>query len=74
MIAAEFDYAVAESVDGAIRLLAEGGADAKPLAGGQSLLPLMKLRLAARSLLVDLRKVSELRGVQTGDDSFRIAP
>jgi aerobic carbon-monoxide dehydrogenase medium subunit len=72
MIAAEFDYAVAESVDDAIRLLAEGGADAKPLAGGHSLLPLMKLRFAAPSLLVDLRKLSGLRGVQTGDDSFRI--
>jgi len=72
MIAAEFDYAVAESVDDAIRLLEEGGADAKPLAGGHSLLPLMKLRFAAPSLLVDLRNLSELRGVQTGDDSFRI--
>jgi carbon-monoxide dehydrogenase medium subunit len=72
MIAAEFDYAVAESVDDAIRLLGEGGADAKPLAGGHSLLPLMKLRFAAPSLLVDLRNLSELRGVQTGDDSFRI--
>jgi carbon-monoxide dehydrogenase medium subunit len=72
MIAAEFDYAVAESVDDAIRLLAEGGADAKILAGGHSLLPLMKLRFTAPTLLVDLRKVAELRGVQTGDDSFRI--
>ena len=72
MIAAEFDYAVAESVDDAIALLAEGGADAKLLAGGHSLLPLMKLRFANPSLLVDLRKVSELRGVQTGDDTFRI--
>jgi carbon-monoxide dehydrogenase medium subunit len=72
MIAAEFDYAVAESVDDAIRLLAEGGADAKILAGGHSLLPLMKLRFTAPTLLVDLRKVADLRGVQTGDDAFRI--
>jgi carbon-monoxide dehydrogenase medium subunit len=72
MIAAEFDYAVAESVDDAIRLLGEGGGDAKILAGGHSLLPLMKLRFTAPSLLVDLRKVSELRGIQTGDDSFTI--
>ena len=63
MIAAEFDYAVAESVDDAIRLLGEGGADAKLLAGGHSLLPLMKLRFAAPSLLVDLRRVDELRGI-----------
>jgi carbon-monoxide dehydrogenase medium subunit len=72
MIPAEFDYAVAESVDDAIRLLGEGGADARLLAGGHSLLPLMKLRFAAPSLLVDLRKVGELRGIETGDDTNRI--
>ncbi|MEA2128617.1 MAG: aerobic carbon-monoxide dehydrogenase medium subunit [Solirubrobacteraceae bacterium] len=72
MIPAEFDYAVAESVDDAIRLLGEGGADARLLAGGHSLLPLMKLRFAAPSLLVDLRKVGELRGIETGDDTIRI--
>lgn len=72
MIPAEFDYAVAGSVDEAIGLLQEGGADAKVLAGGHSLLPLMKLRFAAPSLLVDMRKLDELRGIDTGDDSFRI--
>jgi aerobic carbon-monoxide dehydrogenase medium subunit len=72
MIPAAFDYAVAESVDDAIRLLGEGGEDARLLAGGHSLLPLMKLRFAAPSLLVDLRKVDELRGIEAGDDSFRI--
>ena len=51
MIPAAFDYAVAESVDDAIRLLAEGGDDAKLLAGGHSLLPLMKLRFTSPSLL-----------------------
>ncbi|HWI08565.1 MAG TPA: xanthine dehydrogenase family protein subunit M [Solirubrobacteraceae bacterium] len=72
MIPAEFDYVVAGSVDEAIALLNEGGADAKLLAGGHSLLPLMKLRFAAPSLLVDIGRISELRGVQTGGDSFRI--
>jgi len=72
MIPAEFDYTVAGSVDEAIALLNEGGADAKLLAGGHSLLPLMKLRFAAPSLLVDIGRISELRGVQTGGDSFRI--
>jgi carbon-monoxide dehydrogenase medium subunit len=72
MIAADFDYAVADSVDDAIRLLAEGGADAKLLAGGHSLLPLMKLRFTSPSLLVDMRRLGDLRGVRTGDDSFRI--
>jgi carbon-monoxide dehydrogenase medium subunit len=72
MIAADFDYAVAESVDDAIRLLGEGGADAKLLAGGHSLLPLMKLRFTSPSLLVDIGRLDELRGIQPGDDSFRI--
>jgi aerobic carbon-monoxide dehydrogenase medium subunit len=72
MIPAEFDYAVAESVDDAIRLLGEGGEDARLLAGGHSLLPFMKLRFAAPSLLVDLRKVDELRGIEVGDDAIRI--
>ncbi|MFP5365106.1 MAG: FAD binding domain-containing protein [Thermoleophilia bacterium] len=72
MIPAEFDYVRAGSVDEAIGLLAEGGPDAKLLAGGHSLLPLMKLRFAAPSLLVDISRIGELRGVQTGGDSFRI--
>lgn len=72
MIAAEFDYAVAESVDDAIRLLADGGEDAKLLAGGHSLLPLMKLRFTSPSLLVDMRRLDDLRGVEADDGSFRI--
>lgn len=72
MIPAEFDYAVAESVDDAIGLLAEGGGDARPLAGGHSLLPFMKLRFAAPSLLVDLRRVADLRGVQRDNGSWKI--
>jgi carbon-monoxide dehydrogenase medium subunit len=72
MIPAAFDYAVADSVDDAIRLLGEGGPDARLLAGGHSLLPLMKLRFSAPSLLVDLRKVAELRGIEVGGDSIRI--
>ncbi len=72
MIPAAFEYAVAESVDDAIRLLGEGGEDAKLLAGGHSLLPLMKLRFTTPSLLVDIGRLDSLRGVETGDDSFRI--
>jgi len=72
MIPAEFDYKVAGSVDEAIGMLAAGGSDAKVLAGGHSLLPLMKLRFAAPSLLVDISRISELRGIETGDDSFKI--
>jgi len=64
MIPAEFDYVAPDSLEEAIRALAEGGEDAKLLAGGHSLLPLMKLRLAAPSLLVDLRRVDGLAGVR----------
>jgi carbon-monoxide dehydrogenase medium subunit len=64
MIPAEFDYVAPASLDEAIVALADGGEDAKLLAGGHSLLPLMKLRLAAPSLLVDLRRVPDLAGVQ----------
>ena len=74
MIPAEFDYVVAGSVDEAIGMLGDGGGDAKLLAGGHSLLPLMKLRFAAPSLLVDISRISELRGIETGGDSFRIGP
>jgi carbon-monoxide dehydrogenase medium subunit len=63
MIPAEFDYIAPASLDEAIRALVDGGEDAKLLAGGHSLLPLMKLRLAAPSLLVDLRRVDGLTGV-----------
>ena len=65
MIPAEFDYHRAESVDDAVRALADGGEDAKLLAGGHSLVPLMKLRLAAPSLLVDISGLDELRGVDS---------
>jgi len=72
MIPAQFDYAAAQSLDEAIKLLADGGEDAKLLAGGHSLIPLMKLRLAAPSLLVDLRKVPGLHGIQREDGEWRI--
>ena len=52
-----FDYEAPESLEEAVRMLHENGEDAKLLAGGHSLLPLMKLRLAAPTLLVDLRKI-----------------
>jgi aerobic carbon-monoxide dehydrogenase medium subunit len=72
MIPAEFDYEAPESLDEAIRLLEHNSEDAKLLAGGHSLLPLMKLRLAAPSLLIDLRRVPGLHGVQREDGSWRI--
>ena len=72
MIPPEFEYAAPESLEDALRALADGGEDAKVLAGGHSLLPLMKLRLAAPTLLVDLRKVPGLRGAQREDGQWRI--
>jgi len=72
MIPAEFDYEAPETLDEAIRMLHENGDEAKLLAGGHSLLPLMKLRLAAPALLVDLRRVPGLHGIQRENGSWRI--
>jgi aerobic carbon-monoxide dehydrogenase medium subunit len=71
VIPADFEYTKAGSIDEAIQALA-GGVDAKLLAGGHSLLPLMKLRLAAPTLLVDIGGLDELRGVQRQDGGWRI--
>jgi len=60
VIPPSFTYARATSVDEALALAAEHGEDAKYLAGGQSLLPLMKLRFAAPTVLIDLGRVAEL--------------
>ncbi len=72
MIPAEFDYVAPESLDEALAALRDGGEDAKVLAGGHSLLPLMKLRLAAPTLLVDLRRVPGLSGIQRENGTVRI--
>jgi aerobic carbon-monoxide dehydrogenase medium subunit len=66
VIPAEFDYVAPDTLDEALSALSQGGEDAKLLAGGHSLLPLMKLRLAAPTLLVDLRKVPDLAGISNG--------
>jgi len=72
MIPAEFDYIAPDTLEDAISALKGGGEDAKLLAGGHSLLPLMKLRLAAPSLLVDLRKVPGLDGAARENGGWRI--
>jgi carbon-monoxide dehydrogenase medium subunit len=64
VIPPSFTYARATSVDEALALAAEHGEDAKYLAGGQSLLPLMKLRFAAPAVLIDLGRVTELSYVR----------
>jgi carbon-monoxide dehydrogenase medium subunit len=72
MIPAEFAYEAPESLEQAIEILRENGEDAKLLAGGHSLLPLMKLRLAAPSLLVDLRRIPGLHSAGRENGSWRI--
>jgi carbon-monoxide dehydrogenase medium subunit len=72
VIPVEFEYAAPDSLEEAIDALVQGGEDAKLLAGGHSLLPLMKLRLAAPTMLVDLRRVPGLRGVERADGTLRI--
>ena len=69
MIPAGFDYHAPRSVADAIQLLAGLGPDAKVLAGGHSLLPMMKLRFAQPAHLVDLARIPDLRGIaQVGDE------
>jgi carbon-monoxide dehydrogenase medium subunit len=70
VIPAEFDYVAPASLDEALAALRDGGEDAKILAGGHSLIPLMKLRLAAPTLLVDLRRVG-LRDVSRDNGTVR---
>ncbi len=72
MIPAAFAYARPTTVDEALQAVAEGGEDVKILAGGQSLIPVMRLRLAAPETVVDLTKVAELRGVREEDDAIVI--
>ena len=74
MIPAGFDYTAPDSLDGVLAALWDGGEDAKLLAGGHSLIPLMKLRVAFPSLLVDLRKVPGLRGVERQNGTWRFGP
>jgi len=63
MIPASFEYAVAKDLANAVELLARSGGEAKLLAGGQSLIPLMRFRLATPSLLIDLNKVTGLNAI-----------
>ena len=64
MIPAEFDYVRPSSVEEAVSALADAGEDAKVLAGGQSLIPLLRLRLAYPSVVVDIGRVEEMRGIR----------
>ncbi|GAA1990633.1 xanthine dehydrogenase family protein subunit M [Amycolatopsis minnesotensis] len=72
MIPSAFDYTAPSTVDEAVRALVDAGEDAKVLAGGQSLLPVLRMRLAAPTTLVDLGKIAELRGVTEDGDALVI--
>ena len=72
MIPAAFDYVRAGSAEEAIALLGEHGDEAKLLAGGHSLLPMMKLRLAVPSVLIDIGRVSDLSYVNDAGDHIAI--
>lgn len=71
MIPSKFDYVKPASVAEAITALEQGGDDAKILGGGQSLIPVLRLRLAAPSVIIDLGGIAELRGIR--EDGDRIA-
>jgi carbon-monoxide dehydrogenase medium subunit len=72
MIPAPFDYQRASSVDEAVGLLREHGDDTKLLAGGHSLLPLMRLRLAAPAVLIDIGRIDDLSYVRSDGGQVRI--
>ncbi|CCW14226.1 carbon monoxide dehydrogenase medium subunit [Rhodococcus aetherivorans] len=66
MIPSTFDYVAPTTIDEAVAALAAAGEDAKIIAGGQSLMPVLRLRLAAPTTLVDLGRVPDLRGGARG--------
>ena len=67
-----FDYYAPDSLEEALALLAEHGSDAKPLAGGQSLIPAMNFRVLQSALLVDLNRLTALDGIRHVDGELRI--
>jgi carbon-monoxide dehydrogenase medium subunit len=72
MIPDNFEYVAPSSLAEALQVLAQRGDEAKVLAGGHSLIPLMKLRLAAPGVLVDIARIAELKGVSRDGDGLRI--
>ncbi|HEX3956537.1 MAG TPA: xanthine dehydrogenase family protein subunit M [Trebonia sp.] len=72
MIPGEFDYLRAVSVEHALQLLVDHGEDAKLMAGGHSLLPLLKFRMARPEVVIDIRSLPELRGVAAEGEVLRL--
>ncbi|MGB3593168.1 MAG: xanthine dehydrogenase family protein subunit M [Ornithinimicrobium sp.] len=69
MIPAQFEYAAPSSIEDALALLAEHGDDAKVMGGGQSLMPILRMRLNAPEIVIDLAKIPELTGISEEGDS-----
>jgi carbon-monoxide dehydrogenase medium subunit len=67
-----FEYACPTTLSDAVALLASHDGEAKPLAGGQSLVPMLAFRVASPSLLVDLRKLAELKQIKSADDGVTL--
>jgi carbon-monoxide dehydrogenase medium subunit len=72
VIPAAFDYVAPTSVEDALAALAQHGDDAKIIAGGQSLLPVLRMRLNAPEMVIDLGRIASLRGVRDGGDAIVI--
>ena len=72
MIPAQFDYVAPATVDEALALLAEHGDEAKVMAGGQSLLPVLRMRLNAPGVVVDISRIEELKAITDDGDAIRI--
>jgi len=72
MIPAEFDYKRATSLDDAISLLQQSNGEGKFLAGGHSLIPLMKLRLSEPGVLIDIARIPQLQGIREKDGKVEI--
>jgi 2-furoyl-CoA dehydrogenase FAD binding subunit len=69
---AAFDYVRAESIEEALEALQEEGADARILAGGQTLIPMLNMRIARPSVIIDIMQISDLNRIATVDGSIRV--
>ena len=72
MLPSSFEYVAPTSIDEAVQALVAGGVDAKIMAGGQSLLPMLKLRLARPNLIVDINNIVGLDTLEESDGMLRI--
>jgi aerobic carbon-monoxide dehydrogenase medium subunit len=72
MISTQFEYSRATSLDDALAKLAATGGDGKFIAGGHSLVPLMKLRLSEPKILIDIARIPELSGIREKDQKIEI--